>query len=318
MKAKPLLIFILSLFVLSCTAQEPSVTTSENGHSLTLVWESEFTPEAGVGAGVDIARGPDGSIYITTDNVKKYDDKGRFILEWGGTVGTGGGQFALPTGIAVGPDGSVYVDDFRNRRIQKFDSEGNFLLEWQPDPLGQPGSIAVDQNGDVYVSMFQAADHNIQKFDSNGNLITSWGGTGSGDGEFAGRIEDIALDKDGNLYVTDSYNHSIQKFDPDGNFLARFGGTQSDQGRGQFTDTEGIAVDYDGNIYVVDTYFLQKLDANGNFITQWSRTQGGDLDRAGFLTLDEENNIYILANTRMTTETGTFDVEFIKKFSQSN
>jgi streptogramin lyase len=294
-----------------------SVTTSETGHTLTLVWQSEFSPEAAVGAGVDVAVDEQGNVYITTANVKKYDKDGKFITQWGG-LGSGEGQFDLPTGIAVDKDRNVYVDDFRNRRIQKFDSNGKFLLEWAPDPAGSPGSIAVDQNGNVYISLFEGEDHRIQKFDSNGKLLLTWGDTGSGDGQFAGQIEDIAIDQDGNLYVTDSHNHRIQKFDSNGNFLAKFGGGPSQEGKGQFDDPLGIAVDSQGNIYVVDSYFLQKLDWQGNFITQWPRTDGGDLDRAAFLTVDKQGDIYILAHTDVVSATGdTFDLIFVKKFRQS-
>jgi tripartite motif-containing protein 71 len=292
-----------------------SVTTSETGHTLTLVWQSEFSPEAAVGAGVDVAVDEQGNLYITTANVKKYDNEGKFITQWGG-LGNGEGQFDLPTGIAVDKDGNVYVDDFRNRRIQKFDSNGKFLLAWAPDPAGSPGSIAVDQNGNVYVSLFEGEAHRIQKFDSNGKLLLTWGDTGSGDGQFAGQIEDIAVDQDGNLYVTDSHNHRIQKFDSNGNFLAKFGGGRSQEGKGQFDDPLGIAVDSQGNIYVVDSYFLQKLDWQGNFISQWPRS--GDLDRAGFLTVDKQGDIYILAHTDVVSTTGdSFDLIFMKKFRQS-
>jgi hypothetical protein len=176
----------------------------------------------------------------------------------------------------------------------------------------------VDKDGNVFVSFFGSDEGNLQKYDPQGNLLLSWGGTGDGDGQFAGRIEDIAIDKDGNIYATDSFNNRIQKFDGNGNFLLKFGSGPSTGGHGTFTDTEGIAVDDDGNIYVVDNFFLQKFDGQGNFITQWSRTQGGELDRAGFLTIDENNDIYILARSKVTNASGTFDVLFIKKFHPSN
>ena len=292
-----------------------SITTSETGHTLTLVWQSEFTPEAAVGAGVDVAVDEQGHIYVTTANVKKYDKEGKFVTQWG-KLGKGEGEIDVPTGIAVDKEGNVYVNDFRNRRIQKFDKDGNFLIQWIPDPPGAPGSIAIDGEGNVYVSLFEADDHNIQKFDTNGKLLMTWGGTGSGDGQFAGQIEDIAIDQDGNLYVTDSYNHRIQKFDSNGNFVAKFGGESSDEGKGQFNDPQGVAVDSQGNIYVVDSNFLQKLDWQGNFVAQWPKT--GDLEHAGFLTVDPQGDIYILARSTITSATGdTFNVLFVKKFHQN-
>ena len=304
--------------VISTVIPAPSVTTSEEGHSLTLVWRSEFTPEAALGASVDIALDKHGNLFVTTANIKKYDNEGNFVKQWGEKVGKGDGEFALPTGIATDWEGNVYVDDFRNKRIQKFDNDGNYLMQWTTDRGGSPGSTVVDKDGNVFVSFFGSDDGNLQKYDSQGNLLLSWGGTGDGDGEFAGRIEDIAMDQAGNIYVTDSFNHRIQKFDGNGNFLLKFGSGPGTEGRGTFTNTRGVAVDTNGNIYVVDNLFLQKFDAQGNFITQWSITQGGELDRAGFLTIDEHDNIYILARSKITSSTGSFDVLFIKKFSQSN
>ena len=57
-----------------------------------------------------------------------------FSLEWG-TTGSGDGEFQWPRGVAVDTDGSVYVTDDGNNRIQEFNSSGGFLGEW-----GTPGS----------------------------------------------------------------------------------------------------------------------------------------------------------------------------------
>ena len=47
-----------------------------------------------------------------------------------GTFGPGPGQFSLPTAVAVGPDGSVYVADAGNYRIQKFSATGAYVSQW--------------------------------------------------------------------------------------------------------------------------------------------------------------------------------------------
>ena len=51
--------------------------------------------------------------------IQKFTSQGVFLTKWG-TEGTGDGQFYFPDGVAVAPDGSVYVADTVSNRIQKF------------------------------------------------------------------------------------------------------------------------------------------------------------------------------------------------------
>lgn len=61
---------------------------------------------------------------------------------------------------------------------------------------------------------------------------------------------DIALDKDGNIYVLDSGNHRVQKFSPEGRYLATFG--RQGQGPGDLYFPQSLDVDEAGNIYISD------------------------------------------------------------------
>jgi DNA-binding beta-propeller fold protein YncE len=313
-----LLVILFLLISLPVIAQE-EWTESE---PLTLVWQTEFTPDAAIVTPSDLVVDHEGSVYVSTQadkNIKKFDRDGNFVTHWGGRGG-GEGKFSLSSGIAVDTEGNVYVADFMNVRIQKFDSDGNFLLQWRTAPPMGPASIVVDEWGYAYVDNFFIHEHYISKFDPTGQIVAAWGTTGSEEGQFKATgqsgPEDITLDSDGNVYVADRLNHRIQKFDSDGNFLAAFGGERNVNGGGQFDEPMGIAVDEDGNLYVIDQNFLQILDSEGRPLEQWS-TDGGDLDAAGIIALDGEANIYVFAKTDVIAVNGSPTRAYvIKKFQQ--
>ena len=66
----------------------------------------------------------------------------------GGGQGTGDGELDSAGGVAAASDGSVYVSDWFNHRIQKFTSEGMFVSKWGTEGTGdgqfiQPATVAV-------------------------------------------------------------------------------------------------------------------------------------------------------------------------------
>ena len=168
------------------------------------------------------------------------------------------GSLSFPKHLAVDKQGTIFVPDSGNDRMQKIDSNGNLLMTWgktgsaegqfificpgvckpacPPLPEGWPrcyhlpsGGVAVDEQGNVFVSDFNSR---IQKFDANGNFLTQWGSRGKGDGQFLSSPDGLAVDKAGNVYAADAYNHRIQKFDNQGKFLLAWG--KQDSGEGDF------------------------------------------------------------------------------------
>ena len=90
---------------------------------------------------------------------------GRFLANWGSEFSAG--LFNYPKGVAVAPDGSVYVAEWGNHRIQKFTSEGVFVSQWGTEGTGDgefswPLGVSVASDGSVYVADY--SNNRIQKF----------------------------------------------------------------------------------------------------------------------------------------------------------
>jgi glucose/arabinose dehydrogenase len=226
----------------------------------------------------DVAVAPDGSFYVAdvfNHRIQVFNSGGDWVENWGKqnaagtpTWGSGNKQFRKPKGVAVAPDGSVYVADTNSHRIQVFNSGGDWVENWgKKNAAGQgvsgngneefnaPLRVAVAPDGSVYVA--DTNNHRIQVFNSGGDWVENWGKQnaagngvlGSGDKQF-NKPAGVAVAPDGSVYVADFENNRIQKFDSDGNFLFKWG--EQGQGEGEFEGPRGVAVAPDGSFYVAD------------------------------------------------------------------
>ncbi|HET9551882.1 MAG TPA: SMP-30/gluconolactonase/LRE family protein [Anaeromyxobacteraceae bacterium] len=161
--------------------------------------------------------------------------------------------FAMPFNVVLDAEENVYVSDSGARTVSRFDREGKRV--WQiTDDLVRPTGLALDQKRQIlYVTDSARQDsqkHRVFAYDLHGKRLRQVGRErGTGDGEFAFPSY-LAVDADGNLYVSDTLNFRIQVFDPDGNLIRAFG-EHGDQ-PGMFTRTKGIAFDAFRNVYVAD------------------------------------------------------------------
>jgi len=79
------------------------------------------------------------------------------------------------------------------------------------------------------------------------DFVLQFGGKGKGEGQF-NHPSYLALDKKGNIYITDTANHRVEVFDPLGNFLKAFGKKGSKEG--EFKEPAGIVVTKEGKVWV--------------------------------------------------------------------
>lgn len=178
--------------------------------------------------------------------IQKFDNNGRFILEWG-IQGPDHGQFEFPSRLAFDSNDILYVTESKSDgRVQKFDNNGGFVGAIAEGQLSFPVGIGVDSSDNVYVAESGASGNpsQINKFTSLGQFITSWGSLGSGPGQL-NQPKGLTLDEANNVYVADEFNNRIQKFDSDGNFITEFG-------QDRLNHPIDVAIDSQGRVYASD------------------------------------------------------------------
>lgn len=237
-----------------------------------------------------------------------------------GTEGYDGGEFKSPTGIALDRDGTIYIADTDTHSIQKFDKSGKFLARWGDEPgegEGQfyyPRGLACDSQGNLIV--IDANNHRIQKLDKDGNFLTVWGKFGfAWKGAPQGIFDNpwgVAVDKDDNIYITDTLNNRVQKYTSDGEPILMWG--KEGAFDGAFFYCRGIAIDFAGNAYVTDEINnrVQKFDSRGNFLAKWGKEGSGpgQFNSPWGIAVDGLGNVFVVDtnNHRVQkfTNNGTF------------
>ncbi|HPP62213.1 MAG TPA: TIGR03663 family protein [Anaerolineales bacterium] len=247
---------------------------------------------------------PDGTFYVADSRnhrVLRFDAEGKFLGSWG-KVSPGCpystanppadipfDTFCEPWGVAVGPDGSVYVTDTWNARVLKFTGEGKFLSAFgrygsaeEADTFWGPRGIAVDARGRVYVA--DTGNKRILVFDSNGKPVARFGEAGLDAGQFDEPVG-VAVASNGVVYVADTWNQRVQAFTPTANGLDFVPTMQWDVNgwSGQSLENKPlIAVDAAGRVFVTDPegYRVLEFDSSGLFIRAWG-DYGFELDQFG-------------------------------------
>jgi len=237
-------------------------------------------------------------IQVTTGGISTYAGTGS-----AGYTGDGGAATSAtvknPEGVAVGPDGSIYVVDSDNHVVRKINPATGVITTvagsgspgWSGDGLlataarlQQPQDVAVAPNGDLYIA--DTGNHSIRKVTAATGLITTVAGSGSpgssGDGGAATLAKlssprGIVLASNGDLYIADRSNNKIRKVSALTGIITTFAGTGTAGYTGdgglavaaRLQSPEGVEFASNGDLYIADTSndVIRRVSALTGFIT---------------------------------------------------
>lgn len=202
------------LYVVDKTAR---IQKFDGEGKLLRVWS---TPASEKGRPTGLTVDPGGDLLVADTHyhrILRYTSEGVLVREFG-SEGSAPGQFLYPTGVAIGPDGSLFVSEYGGSdRIQVFTPEGTLIRTWgsygkENGQFDRPQGLA--RAGDrLYVA--DAANHRIQVFTLNGTFLMTWG-----DLLYP---YSVAVDPQGNILVAEYGRHRVSKFSPQGVRLASSG-----------------------------------------------------------------------------------------------
>jgi sugar lactone lactonase YvrE len=263
----------------------------------------------------DVAASPDGSLYIADSQnhrILHLSPDGTLLHSWGEFAASDyntnqmapEGRFNDPWGLAVGPDGFVYVADTWNNRIQKFTAEGDFVTMWGQFGAAEsryhfwgPRGVAVDSQGRVYIT--DTGNKRVVIFDSDGTALGEVGGAGLGVGQFDEPVG-IAVDDRNRVYVADTWNKRVQVLIPDGDSLSypTHITWDIDAWFGDSLDNKPfLAIDEAYNTYVADPIMGRVLifDPQGNFLAAWGGfgSEPSEIGTVGGLAIDPDGKAWV-------------------------
>jgi hypothetical protein len=213
----------------------------------------QFTPSIG-----GIAYAPNGNIYATdtwNGRVEEFTPSGRFIRAWGqlsqDPADTKPYDLFGPRGIAVAPNGNVYVADTGHKTIKVFSPTGAFLFAFggqglTPGKFNEPSSVAIDKTGTVYVADYW--NQRIQLLTAQGQplrqiAVPTWQ-------VYSYHEPQIAVDAQGRIYAPDPDKSRVLVFGATGQPLLTFGAYGS--GLNQLNQPLGVVVGPNHTILVSD------------------------------------------------------------------
>ncbi|HEX3322846.1 MAG TPA: 6-bladed beta-propeller [Terriglobales bacterium] len=202
-------------------------------------------------------------------------------------------------GIAIDDTDRLFVADAGMHQVSVFSPQLKLESTFGADDLKRPSGIAIDsENRFAYV--VDTGNETVFVYDAdNFKLLRKLGGPAKklndDDPATFAKPTNVALDKDGNVYISDTLNNRVQIFDADGNFISMFG--KAGDGPGTFQRPKGVAVDTDGHIWVVDASQcnVQIYDKEGHLLAFFGYGGGlpGQFGLPAGIAIDKNNRVIV-------------------------
>ena len=207
-------------------------------------------------------------------------------------------HFGWINGLAIDDDDRLFVSDGKMHRVLIFNAKHELesqINEGLVDPVG----IALD-TANRFLYVVDTQQDQVIVYDADTLKLLRRMGTGGKNhflttpGDFAAP-QGVAVDADGNVYITDTLNNRVEIFDADGNFISWFG--KHADGPGCFARPKGIAIDADGHIWVADEMQdrLQVFNREGQLLTYIGQGHGelpGQFKAIVGVAIDKQNRVF--------------------------
>jgi sugar lactone lactonase YvrE len=277
----------------------------------------------------DVAVASDGALFVTDgDNRRIRKISGGQVTPFaGGDFGFANGvgssaQFKFPTSLTIDRQGNIFSADARDPRIRKITSAANVTTYAGAEEEGfadgtadsarfrGENRIATDEEGNVFIA--DAQNNRIRKISVSGIVTTLAGSDTAGFKDGKGKTAQfnfpcgIAVDKLGNVFVSDGSNFCIRKITPEGWVTTIAGKKQQGNLDGVsdvalFEFPTDMVVDGQDNVYVLDLSRIRKISPQGTVSTIAGSIDGfqdGEGASAKFFTpdglgIDAQGNIYV-------------------------
>lgn len=224
-----------------------------------------------------------------------FDDEGNVNLIKNKTDA----HFGLIDGLAIDDDDRLFVGDTKLNRVLVLSPKHQVVGSFGSEVLSKPAGLAIDvENRFLYVA--DTGNDVIRVFDAdNFKLLRTIGVSGKNHtltdpGTFS-LPSGVAVDGEGNLYVTDTFNDRIEIFDADGTFISTFG--KNGDTASDFERPKGIAIDCDGHIWVADAVQMRVkvFDRDGKLLIYFGGPgyYPGQFMGPNGITIDKENRVIV-------------------------